>query len=239
MLANASAEFTAARPRVRGPLPLPCAMLLDLHTHSIKSDDGRAKVRNYCQWIRSREIPIDGFVLTEHRQFDADSDYRELAREFDLTILKASEVETEYGHVLVFGVNEALRAAFDFGNIHLQLGDVLDACARHGAIAVPCHPGRKRVGMAAHMETLGPPPGVRIVETLNGGSREGEDEIALAMAREHAYLGIGGSDAHIVSHIGRCATRFPAPINTEAELVDALRAEEFEAVALKQAVGQK
>ena len=46
-------------------------MLLDLHAHSIKSDDGRAKVENYCQWIHKRSIPIDGFVLTEHRQFDA------------------------------------------------------------------------------------------------------------------------------------------------------------------------
>ena len=208
-------------------------MLLDLHSHSIKSDDGRAKVRNYCQWIRSRSIPIDGFVLTEHRQFDAESDYSALAQEFDLTILKASEVETDYGHVLVFGVTDALRAAFDFSNIHLMLAEVLDACERHGAVAVPCHPGRKRVGMAAHMETLGAPPGVRIVETLNGGSREGEDEIALAMARQHNYLGIGGSDAHIVSHIGRCATKFPAPINSERELVDALRAEAFSAVSLK------
>jgi predicted metal-dependent phosphoesterase TrpH len=208
-------------------------MILDLHAHSIKSDDGRAKVRNYCQWIRSREIPIDGFVLTEHRQFDAESDYSELAQEFDLAILKGSEVETEYGHVLIFGVNDGLRAAFDFSNIHLPLAQVLDACRTHGAIAVPCHPGRKRVGMSAHLDVLGVPDGVRIVETLNGGSREGEDEIAAAMATQHHYLGIGGSDAHIVSHIGRCATRFPAPVNTEAELVDALRAEAFEAISFK------
>jgi predicted metal-dependent phosphoesterase TrpH len=208
-------------------------MILDLHTHSVKSDDGRAKVRNYCQWIRSRNIPIDGFVLTEHRQFDAESDYGELALEFDLTILKASEVETEYGHVLVFGVNDALRAAFDFRDIHLPLAKVLDACMLHDAIAVPCHPGRKRVGMAAHLDTLGVPAGVRIVETLNGGSRAGEDDIAQAMAQAQGYLGIGGSDAHIVSHIGRCATRFPAPVNGERELVEALRAEEFSAVSFK------
>ena len=49
-------------------------MILDLHTHSVRSDDGRAKVANYCQWIRRKELPIDGFVLTEHRQFDLDSD---------------------------------------------------------------------------------------------------------------------------------------------------------------------
>ena len=208
-------------------------MILDLHTHSIKSDDGRAKVRNYCQWIRQRQIPIDGFVLTEHRQFDAESDYTALAEEFDLTILKASEVETDYGHVLVFGVSDALRAAFDFADIQLPLAGVIDACARHGAIPVPCHPGRKRVGMAAHLEVLGVPAGVRIVETLNGGSREGEDDIAQAMAKANHYIGIGGSDAHIVSHIGRCATRFPAPVNSVAELVEALRAEEFTAVSFK------
>ena len=40
-------------------------MILDLHTHSIKSDDAKARVENYCQWIRKREIPLDGFVLTE------------------------------------------------------------------------------------------------------------------------------------------------------------------------------
>ena len=48
-------------------------VIIDLHAHSIKSDDGRAKVQNYCQWIKAKEIPIDGFVLTEHRQFDDES----------------------------------------------------------------------------------------------------------------------------------------------------------------------
>jgi hypothetical protein len=208
-------------------------LILDLHAHSIKSDDGRAKVSNYCQWIRTRGIPIDGFVLTEHRQFDDESDYAELEREYGLRILKGSEVETEYGHVLVFGVSAALRGAFDFGDIHLPLARVLEACARHDAVAVPCHPGRKRVGMCAHVETLGVPPGVRIIETLNGGSREGEDAAALAMASAQGYLGIGGSDAHIVSHIGRCATRFPADVADVGALCDALRAEDFEAISLK------
>ena len=43
-----------------------------------------------------------------------------------------------------------------------------------------------------------------------------------------------GSDAHIVSHIGRCATRFPGEIRSEAALVEALRAGDFEAVTFKQ-----
>ncbi len=210
-------------------------MILDLHTHSIKSDDGRAKVENYCQWIRTRELPIDGFVLTEHRQFDTESDYSGLAAQFGLTILKGAEVETEYGHVLVFGVTEPLMAAFDFADIHLPLARVIEACEAHGAVPVPCHPGRKRVGMSAHLEEHGVPEGVRIVEIYNGGSRDDEDQVAQAMAEELGYLGIGGSDAHIVSHVGRCATRFPSAIGDERALVEALNAGEFEAVTFREA----
>ena len=210
-------------------------MILDLHTHSINSDDGRAKVENYCQWIRTRELPIDGFVLTEHRQFDLESDYSSLATEFGITILKGAEVETEYGHVLVFGVTESLMGEFDFGNINLPLARVIEACAAHDAVPVPCHPGRKRVGMSAHLAEHGVPEGVKIVEIYNGGSRDNEDQVAQDMAAELGYLGIGGSDAHIVSHVGRCATRFTAPITSERLLVEALKAGEFEAVTFREA----
>jgi len=208
-------------------------LILDLHTHSIKSDDGRAKVENYCQWIRSKELPIDGFVLTEHRQHDFDSDYSSLAEKHGLVILKGSEVETEYGHVLVFGVTEPLTRAFDFSSIKLCLENVIETCEAHGAVAVPCHPGRPRVGMFAHTEELGVPNGVKIVEIFNGGSRDNEDQIAIDNAEDLGYRGIGGSDSHIVSHIGRCGTAFTNDIHEMADLVSALQAGEFKAISFK------
>jgi predicted metal-dependent phosphoesterase TrpH len=208
-------------------------LILDLHTHSIKSDDGRAKVENYCQWIRSKELPIDGFVLTEHRQFDTESDYSALAAKSGLVILKASEVETEYGHVLVYGVTDALTQAFDFSRIDLPLQMVLEMSEKHGAVAAPCHPGRPRVGMFAHTDELGIPKGVRIVEIYNGGSRDNEDQISIENAEKLGYLGIGGSDSHIVSHVGRCGTKFPTDIATMDDLVEALKGEDFEAVTFK------
>jgi hypothetical protein len=205
-------------------------MILDLHNHSVRSDDGKARVENYCQWIRRRGIALDGFVLSEHRQYDGESDYRALEDEFGLLILKASEVETDYGHVLVFGVGDELQAAFDFGRVDLPLALVLRESERCGAVAVPCHPGRPNVGLFAHYDARGPVPGVRIVETLNGGSRAGENERSLAEAERHGYRGVGGSDAHIVSHIGRCATRFEDLIRSSEDLVRALRAGRFEAI---------
>jgi predicted metal-dependent phosphoesterase TrpH len=205
-------------------------MILDLHTHSIASDDGRAKVENYCQWIERKALPLDGLVLTEHRQFDDASDYRALEDQFGLLILKASEVETEYGHVLVFGVNDDLRAAFDFARIDNPLAMVLEEAKRCGAVAVPCHPGRPKVGLCAHWEIKGPVEGVRIVETLNGGSREGENEQAQEYAEKYGWNRIGGSDSHIVSHIGRFATEFEDELTNIDDLVAALESGRFEAI---------
>ena len=205
-------------------------MILDLHSHSVASDDGRAKVENYCQWIQKKSIPIDGFVLSEHRQFDDANDYRALEDKFGLLILKASEVETEYGHVLVYGVNDDLKASFDFADIRNPLAMVLEEAKRCGAVAVPCHPGRPKVGMCAHWNTKGEVDGVEIVETLNGGSRDGENEEAIAYAERYGWKRIGGSDSHIVSHIGRCATRFDDDIRDIDGLVAALKGDGYEAV---------
>ena len=209
-------------------------MLLDLHTHSIKSDDGRAKVENYCKWIRKKELPLDGFVLTEHRQFDTNSDYRHLEDEYDLLILKASEVETDFGHVLVFGVNDDLLAALDFSDIRLPIDTVLREAERCGAFAAPCHPGRKRVGLFSHYEEQGIVDGVHTVEVLNGGSIPGEDEWSLQRAEDLGYRGFGGSDSHVVSRIGLCATEFPDEIITSVDdLVDALTGGNFQPISLR------
>ena len=205
-------------------------MILDLHTHSVRSDDGRAKVDNYCQWIQRKELPLDGIVLTEHRQFDDESDYRALEDKYGLLILKASEVETDYGHVLVFGVNEDLVHAFDFARIDNPLRDVLDAAKRCGGVRrARATRGARNVGLFAHYERRGPVEGVEVVEVYNGGSIPGEDERSVQEAQRYGYRGIGGSDSHIVSRIGSCATEFTDDIATIDDLVTALRAGRCEA----------
>ena len=42
------------------------------------------------------------------------TDYSPLEKKYGLVILEGSEVETEYGHVLVYGVTEGLMKEFDF-----------------------------------------------------------------------------------------------------------------------------
>jgi len=61
-------------------------MILDLHLHSELSDDSRAPVEAYLKLLQRKraERPLDGIVLTEHRQFDLQRDLRELEDRYGL-----------------------------------------------------------------------------------------------------------------------------------------------------------
>lgn len=206
--------------------------ILDLHSHSEASEDSRAPLEAYLNWLKLRhaERPLHGIVLTEHRQFNAGADYRAFEDKYGILVLKASEVETDYGHVLVFGVNEEMTRRFDFANVRLPAQEIIDEVARMGGVAVPCHPGRPNVGLCEHYEKKPPLENVVAVEVLNGGSRKGEDERSEELVRNYGYGAVGGSDSHLVSLIGLCATRFDADIRTIEDLVRELKTGAYEPV---------
>jgi predicted metal-dependent phosphoesterase TrpH len=211
-------------------------VILDLHVHSEASDDSRAPVAAYLTWLGRRrdERPLDGIVLTEHRHFDPGREFRDLEDRFGLRILRGAEIETSYGHMLVYGVDEAIVRRFDFADVRLPAQTVITEVARMGGVVVPCHPGRPTVGLHAHYEIQPPLDGVVAVETLNGGSRRGEDERAASLVGRYGYHGVGGSDAHMVSFVGTCATEFEEAIQDERDLVRALTAGRYRAVDYRQ-----
>jgi predicted metal-dependent phosphoesterase TrpH len=204
--------------------------ILDLHTHSEASEDSRAPVEAYLNWIKLRhaERPLDGIVLTEHRQFNRDGDYRHLEDKFGQMVLRASEVETNYGHMLVFGVNDDIVKRFDFANVRLDAQTLINEVATMGGIVVPCHPGRPNIGLYEHYQSKPPLENIVAVEALNGGSRKGEDERSAELISKFGYAATGGSDSHLVSLIGLCATRFEADIKTIDDLVRELKGGVYE-----------
>jgi len=211
-------------------------MILDLHLHSELSDDSRAPVEAYLKLLQRKraERPLDGIVLTEHRQFDLQRDLRELEDRYGLLILNAAEVETDYGHVLVYGVNADILARFDFADVRLPAQEVISEVYRLGGVALPCHPGRPNVGLCAHYESKGPLDGVIAVEALNGGSKKGEDARVQELMRQYGYAGFGGSDSHLVSFVGIVATEFDADIRSMDDLVRELRGGRCRAVDFRQ-----
>ena len=74
---------------------------------------------------------------------------------------------------------------------------------------------------------------INIVEHLNGSYRPGEQDRTEKLISDKGYLGIGGSDAHMVSAIGTCLTKFDDVINTEEELVQALIRKKFKSIKLE------
>jgi len=211
-------------------------VFLDLHSHSVSSDDSRATVEQYVKWIqvlRKRGHTVDGIVLTEHRKFDFGKDYSTLAQENGVLILKGSELDTRFGHFLVYGVTEALTNDIDFSDVGIDSRELMAAAKQHHALAVPAHPGRFGIGLTEYIEQGESFDGLEIVERVNGGSRAGENERAEVLCQSRSYLGIGGSDAHLTSHIAACMTEFKAKITDESSLVDALLSKEFRAVWLK------
>ncbi len=211
-------------------------MLLDMHCHSVSSDDSRATAEQYLKWIqvlRKRGYRIDAIVLTEHRKYDTDLDYSALSREYGVLVLKGSELDTLYGHFLLYGVSDRLLSGFDFNDVRLDPIALMREARECDAIAIPAHPGRFGIGLCEYIDSGPDFSDVTIVELLNGGSRKGENERAQELAEARGFLGTGGSDAHFVSAIGTCLTEFPGPIGSERELVEALRGGEFRAVRLE------
>jgi len=200
-------------------------VILDLHLHSDASDDSRAPVEAYLKLLQRKrdERPLDGIVLTEHRRFDSTRDFRALEDRYGVLVLHGAEVETDYGHVLVYGVNPDILARFDFRDVRLPAQRLVAEVDRMGGIALPCHPGRPTVGLLAHYETKPPLDGVVAVEALNGGSRRGEDEKVQGLIDHYGYKAFGGSDSHLVSFVGICATEFEADVRSVEDLVRELK----------------
>ena len=213
-------------------------MRLDLHCHSVSSDDARATLEQYLKWIqvlRRKGNQVDGIVLTEHRKFDLGADYSSLAKQYDVLVLKGSEVDTRHGHFLVYGVTEELVRAITFSDVAMDSLRLMEEARRTGGIAIPAHPGRVGVGLVDHVARGAQLDGIAVAERLNGGSRAGEEERAahlFADAGSAGFRGTGGSDAHFPSAVATCMTEFPGPVRSERALVEALASGDFTAVRL-------
>ncbi len=212
---------------------------MDLHSHSADaSDDAGGTVEGYLKWIvarRKRGYHVDGFVLTEHRQFERDVDYSEMAEQYGVTVLRGAELETDIGHVLVYGVSDELARHFDFRSVSLPYRELFRAARETGGFAVAAHAGRPRIGLAHYVDVHGlSPDGVEVIEQLNGGSSAAENERALRLSEEHGMRSVGGSDAHYVSAIGRCLTAFRRPITSIEALVEELASGQYSPVTSEQ-----
>ena len=211
--------------------------VFDLHVHTVKgsSDSGLTPEQLIEHALR---VNLDGVCLTEH---SGGWDDRELARIFNgsgLRVIRGLEVDTDMGHVLVFG----LHAYVNGMNRVVDLKKVVD---RVGGVIVSAHPFRNLFNRPPYNVNLLYKEGVQRpstaataaghplfelvddVEVANGSNTDEENEFSLEVARHLGYRGTGGSDAHSVHGLGRCVTVFDGDIRSESDLIEALKAKAF------------
>lgn len=212
-------------------------MLIDLHTHSYpKSDDSFMGVDDLV--VAAKAAGIDGICLTEHDTFWSAEETGALSRRHDFLVLPGCEINTDTGHVLVFGLEEYL-----FG---LHKPDYLrQAAAREGAVIVAAHPYRRRFlaepGRAPEartemLERASADGFFRIcdaIESINGRGTDMDNRFSRDLAELLGTKMTGGSDAHRPEQLGTAATRFQRPIGGLDDLIRELRAGRFRPVDLR------
>jgi hypothetical protein len=174
---------------------------------------------------RAKERGLDGVCLTEHNAIWQNTARLEAAgNRHGLAVFRGMEVNTQYGHVLVFGVRAFRNSMFDFG----ELCRVVES---EGGVLVLAHP--QWVGSVGR----GPSPDVIAnyfhgLEVLNGEVSNDANNYVASMAASLGKFGTGGSDSHSLGAVGKCATLFQNPVRTEEEMVREMRAGRVSAVRL-------
>lgn len=209
---------------------------IDMHVHTARgSADSSLTVEQMVE--AAREAEIDGVLVAEHiKQWPACMAER-VSRESGLAVCTAAEWVSEYGHVLVLGVNPDVRYVGPLNEMRAIVDDA-------GGFMILAHPFRYFPGSMNLLFARWPGAGrmspselarhpafalVDEVEVLNNGCTDGENRLARVIACALGKRGVGGSDAHSRGEVGRFVTVFDGPVTGTDDLISHLRAGCFRA----------
>jgi len=206
-------------------------MIVDLHVHTHLSDDSKTAPEKYLEAAIKSGAGLGAICFTEHRRFPRDPEldrvYAELSDNHGILILKGIEADTDLGHLLLFGLNDAVIRRFDPEQRMLRSEHLIEVLHGEGGIAIPAHPFRDS-GFGVRLDDLVAKLGSALsaIEAVNGQNSAKENERATMAAEKLGLTALGGSDAHFpTAHwFLTCATELERPIKNVEELCVELRA---------------
>ena len=208
-------------------------MIIDLHTHTlIGSDDSFIDIDELVE--QAKKSGLDGVCITDHEWFWQPSTIERFRRELDFLILPGVEMNTEDGHLLVFGLNKYIFGMHRTGFLKRELDKV-------GGMMVLAHPYRRNMYYGEDVEDSVKRYSKRrffdlvdIIETHNGRATEKQTLFSQLLSRRLNLEATGGSDAHKITDIPSCATFFERDISNVQELITELKAGRFRPVDFRQ-----
>ena len=210
-------------------------MLIDLHTHTRPlSWDSYLSPDDLVE--RSRKAGLDGICLSEHDYLWDPADVIALGKRHNYLVLPAIEINTDDGHILVYGID---KYVYGMHRSHELARHVRDA---NGAM-VAAHPYRRQMPWYMENErdyheallraSKNPAYGYcAALEKLNGRGTVKENQFSAALCEFMKMPGTAGTDSHSRSDIGRVATEFERDIRDVEGLIEELKAGRFDAVDL-------
>jgi len=178
-------------------------MLLDLHNHTRYSPDSRVPPAALVE--RARSLGLQGIAITDHNSVGGIEE-AEAAAAPGFLVIPAIEVSTGAGHVLGYGIREAIPR-------DLSVADTVDRIVAAGGVPVAAHPYRFWSGLGEAGLSAGAFPAY---ETCNGRTLRRGNERARARARGRRIGETGGSDSHFLDEVARAVTTVDAgPLGLE------------------------
>jgi predicted metal-dependent phosphoesterase TrpH len=167
---------------------------------------------------------LDAVCLTDHHLMWSRDELDRLTDLAGIPVFGGTEITTEQGDVLVFGLSSPLW----YGVSVTELSRRTQA---EGGLMIAAHPFRgsmffgqdvdaREVQRAASRDLY---RHVDAVEIWNGCDSIAENNAAAQLASDLGLPGVAGSDAHRLEQVGVCYTVFERTINNERELIEALR----------------
>jgi len=205
-------------------------MLIDLHTHTHPlSHDSLLSPDELIEAAKAARL--DGVCLTEHDFFWDPAEAAALSKRHNFLIIPGIEVNTEDGHIVVFGLER-----FVYGMHRLrELARLAEAA---GAVMIAAHPYRRQLPFElrhvgdwtdALERAVANPANAHVtaIETCNGRGSDRENAFSGEIARRLSLPTIAASDAHERKDIGSVATEFERNITGLQDLITELKAGRF------------
>ncbi|HZH02442.1 MAG TPA: PHP domain-containing protein, partial [Myxococcaceae bacterium] len=205
-------------------------MLVDLHVHSHLSKGCDLDPRAVLD--RAQSHGLDGVAFTETNTQDGCDELFDLGKRSKVKVFVGLELVTDKGEYLCFFSRPELapEPVQMWGSNREKPWSAVEALPKLkalGAVVVASKPYDREMPHPSGDFILGL-QGLSGVEGYNPKLRPALNDLALEAAETLRVPLVGGSDARAtLDEVGRAATLFPQPINTQAELVEALKGGRF------------
>ncbi len=190
-------------------------LAVELHTHSVHSNDGQNTVEELLEAARAANL--DGLAITDHNEFAPSRRAADLAEEYGLIGIAGMEISTAAGHLLGLGIDHRIERGLGFRETVARVHDA-------GGIAVVPHPFqelRKGVLGTIPREELTAADAIEVYNSrlLTGRANRQADQLAEANGMSKT----AGSDAHVAEMVGQARTLVGTDERTSEGILDTIR----------------